>query len=61
VSVRAAAPHVVALAAAGELATLELEISTAEKDRACRALCAGADGQGGRVLLGATPAGKVVG
>jgi hypothetical protein len=53
--------QVVALAAAGESATLEFKKSTAEKDRACRAVCAFANGQGGRVLFGVTPAGKVVG
>jgi ATP-dependent DNA helicase RecG len=50
-----------ACAAAGESATLEFKKSTAEKDRACRTLCAFANGQGGRVLFGITPAGKVVG
>ncbi len=53
--------QIVALAAAGESATLEFKKSTAEKDRACRTLCAFANGQGGRVLFGVTPAGKVVG
>ena len=32
----------------GESATLELKKSTAEKDRACRTLCAFANGQGGQ-------------
>jgi hypothetical protein len=41
--------------------TLELKKSTAEKDRACRSLCALANGQGGQVVFGVTPAGKVVG
>jgi ATP-dependent DNA helicase RecG len=50
-----------ALIAAGESLTLELKKSTAEKDRACRSLCAMANGQGGRVVIGVTPAGKVVG
>lgn len=49
------------LAAAGESQTLELKKSTAEKDRACRSLCAMANGQGGQVVFGVTPAGKVVG
>ena len=48
-------------AAAGESASLEFKKSTAEKDRACRTLCAFANGHGGRVLFGITPAGKVVG
>ena len=47
--------------AAGESVTLELKKSTAEKDRACRSLCALANGQGGQVVFGITPAGKVVG
>ena len=50
-----------AFAAAGESATLEFKKSTAEKERACRTLCAFANGHGGRVLFGITPAGKVVG
>ena len=49
------------LVAAGESLTLELKKSTAEKDRACRTLCALANGQGGQVMFGVTPAGKVVG
>ena len=50
-----------AFAAAGESATLEFKKSTAEKERACRTLCAFANGHGGRVLFGITPAGKVAG
>ena len=50
-----------ALVAAGESLTLELKKSTAEKDRACRSLCALANGQGGQVVFGVTPSGKVVG
>jgi len=53
--------QIAAWAAAGESATFEFKKSTAEKDRACRSLCAFANGQGGRVLYGVTPAGKVVG
>ncbi len=53
--------QIFALAAAGESATLEFKKSTAEKDRACRTLCAFANGQGGHVLFGVTPAGRVVG
>ena len=49
------------LIAAGESLTLELKKSTAEKDRACRSLCALANGQGGQVVFGVTPSGKVVG
>jgi len=47
--------------AAGESLTLELKKSTAEKDRACRSLGALANGQGGQVVFGMTPTGKVVG
>ncbi len=50
-----------ALLTTGESATLEFKKSTAEKDRVCRALCAFANAQGGRVLIGVTPAGKAVG
>lgn len=50
-----------ALIAAGESLTLELKKSTAEKERACRSLCALANGHGGQVVFGVTPAGKVVG
>ena len=41
--------------------TLELKKSTAEKERACRSLCALANGQGGQVVFGVAPSGKVVG
>jgi ATP-dependent DNA helicase RecG len=54
-------PTLQTLIAAGESLTLELKKSTAEKDRACRSLCALANGQGGQVVFGVTPAGKVVG
>ncbi len=50
-----------ALIAAGESLTLEFKKSTAEKDRACRSLCALANAQGGRLLFGVTPAGKIAG
>ncbi|MDR1062740.1 MAG: putative DNA binding domain-containing protein, partial [Azoarcus sp.] len=53
--------QITAWLASGESATLEFKKSTAEKDRACRTLCAFANGQGGRVLFGVTPAGKAVG
>ena len=46
---------------AGESQTLELKKSTAEKERACRSLCAFANGKGGLVVFGVTPSGKVVG
>jgi len=45
------------LIAAGESLTLELKKSTAEKDRACRTLCAFANGQGGYLVFGVTPSG----
>jgi predicted HTH transcriptional regulator len=47
--------------ASGESVSLEFKKSTAEKDRACRTLCAFANGQGGRVLFGVTLAGKPAG
>ena len=40
---------------------MDFKKSTAEKDRACRTLCAFANGRGGRLLFGVTPAGKPVG
>ena len=43
----------------GESVTLEFKKSTAEKDRACRTLCAFANGQGGQVMVGVSPAGKL--
>ncbi len=49
------------LIATGESLTLELKKSTAEKERACRALCAFANGRGGQVVFGVTPGGKLVG
>lgn len=49
------------LAAAGESESLEFKKSTAEKDRACRTLCAFANGQGGWLLFGVTPAGRLIG
>lgn len=45
----------------GESATLEFKKSTAEKERACRTLCAFANGQGGQLLFGITPSGKIAG
>ncbi len=53
--------QITAWSAAGESETMEFKKSTAEKDRACRSLCAFANGQGGRLLFGVTPAGKPVG
>jgi ATP-dependent DNA helicase RecG len=50
-----------ALVKQGESATLEFKKSTAEKERACRTLCAFANGQGGQLVFGVTPSGKVVG
>lgn len=49
------------LAASGESETQEFKKSTAEKDRACRTLCALANGQGGRLFFGVTPSGKLIG
>lgn len=45
----------------GESVTLEFKKSTAEKDKACRTLCAFANGQGGELVFGVTPSGKVIG
>jgi ATP-dependent DNA helicase RecG len=53
--------QIAAWAASGESEALEFKKSTAEKDRACRTLCAFANGQGGRLLFGVMPSGKVVG
>ncbi len=53
--------QIAAWAASGESETLEFKKSTAEKDRACCTLCAFANGQGGRLLFGVTPVGKLVG
>ena len=50
-----------AWAAVGESETMEFKKSTAEKDRACRTLCAFANGRGGRLLFGVTPSGNPVG
>jgi ATP-dependent DNA helicase RecG len=53
--------QITAIAAAGESETIEFKKSTAEKDRACRTLCGFANGNGGRLLFGVTPSGRVVG
>ena len=53
--------RITALAVAGESETIEFKKSTAEKDRACRTLCGFANGNGGRLLFGVTPSGRVVG
>ncbi|MEK6558078.1 MAG: RNA-binding domain-containing protein, partial [Candidatus Margulisiibacteriota bacterium] len=45
----------------GESSILELKKSTAEKERACRTICAFANGQGGQLVFGVTPSGKLVG
>jgi ATP-dependent DNA helicase RecG len=52
------ADQIPAWLASGESPTLEFKKSTAEKERACRTLCAFANGEGGRVLLGVAPVGK---
>lgn len=49
------------LISAGESPTVEFKKSTAEKERACRTLCAFANAHGGQLLFGVTPAGKIVG
>ena len=53
--------NLAAMAAAGESETVEFKKSTAEKDRACRTLCAFANGQGGQLLFGVTPSGRLIG
>ena len=60
-SIHARDSLIASLVADGESLTLEFKKSTAEKDRACRSLCAFANGQGGRLLFGVTPSGKVIG
>ncbi|MFZ4481812.1 MAG: helix-turn-helix domain-containing protein, partial [Rhodoferax sp.] len=52
---------ITALVKQGESITVEFKKSTAEKDRACRTLCAFANGSGGQLVFGVTPSGKVVG
>jgi ATP-dependent DNA helicase RecG len=49
------------LIARGESETLELKRSTAELKRAGETLCAFLNGDGGRVLMGVSPDGKLVG
>jgi predicted HTH transcriptional regulator len=44
----------------GESATLEFKKSTAELRRTGETLCGFLNGDGGRVLIGVTPAGKAV-
>lgn len=49
------------LVAQGESEVLELKKSTAESEKACRTICAMANGNGGNVLFGVTPQGKIIG
>ena len=49
------------LVEAGESETIEFKKSTAQLSRAGETLCAFMNGQGGGVLIGVTPAGKVIG
>lgn len=49
------------LIAQGESETLELKRSTAELKRAGETLCAFLNGEGGKVLIGVAPDGKLVG
>jgi len=53
--------EIMCVAAAGESETVELKKSTAELSRAAETLCAFLNGQGGQVLIGVSPAGKVLG
>ena len=55
------AKQIATWAATGESATLEFKKSTAEKDRACRTLCAFANVEGGRLLFGLAPSAEGVG
>lgn len=45
----------------GESETLEFKKSTAEQEKACHTLCAMANRNGGKVIFGITPQGKIVG
>ncbi|NOK38460.1 transcriptional regulator [Corallococcus exercitus] len=54
-------PDLARLAARGESVTLELKRSTGELREAMHTLCAFANGQGGRVLLGVKPGGELIG
>jgi ATP-dependent DNA helicase RecG len=45
----------------GESETLELKKSTAQLNRACETLCGMLNGNGGAVLIGVTPKGKIIG
>ena len=49
------------IAAAGESETVEFKKSTGQLTRAGETLCAFLNGQGGRVFIGITPEGRVVG
>ena len=49
------------LVAGGESSTLELKKSTAQLRRAAETLCAMLNGNGGKVLIGVTPGGRIVG
>lgn len=49
------------LIAGGESETLELKRSTAERRRACETLCAFLNGEGGQVVIGVAPDGKIIG
>jgi ATP-dependent DNA helicase RecG len=49
------------LVATGESETLEFKRSTAELRRAGEALCAFLNGEGGQVVIGVAPEGKVIG
>ena len=49
------------LIAHGESETLELKRSTAELRRAGESLCAFLNGEGGQVVIGVAPEGRIVG
>jgi len=50
-----------ALLAAGESETVEFKNSTAQLTRAGETLCAFLNGEGGRVLIGVSPSGELLG
>jgi len=49
------------LVAGGESNTVELKKSTAQLRRAVETLCGMLNGNGGKVLIGVTPGGRIVG
>jgi len=54
-------PSLTQLIARGESETLELKHPTAELKRAGETLCAFLNGEGGKVLIGVAPDGRLIG